>query len=261
MSAIACCVAAAGQSLNARAESSPEAAWGETEVVPSASHFELSAGAQTVNRAWSLYTGTTVAPFASIQEDGLRLRVVGGYGAYGYSGPRAVGVTSQTVSFKGTVAFTDALIGYQKQLGPLTVKVFAGLSAAQYRVEPDDPETTVRGPGVGGKAVLEAWWNIGERAWSSVDVSWGSLHDSYAARSRLGWRFVPAFSAGLEAGGFGNRECDVVSVGGFLRYEWEGGELSASGGLSNDRFWPGVDRLGAAQSSAPFATVSWLARF
>ena len=259
MGAIACCVAVAGHSATTRAE--PETAWDEAEVTPSASHFELSAGAQVFNRAWSLYSGTTVAPFASIQEDGLRLRVVGGYGAYSYAGPRAAGVTSQTVSFKGTVTFTDALIGYHKQLGPLTVKAFAGLTAAQYRVEPDDPETTVRGPGVGAKAALETWWNIGDRAWSSVDVSWSSLHDSYAARGRLGWRFLPALSAGLEAGGSGNREADIVSVGGFLRYEWESGELSASGGLSNDRLWPGVDRPGAAPSSAPFATVSWLTRF
>ena len=34
-----------------------------------------------------------------------------------------------------------------------------------------------------------------------------------------------------------------MRVGGFLRYEWASGELSASGGLSNDRLWEGVDRL------------------
>jgi len=106
------------------------------------------------------------------------------------------------------------------------VKAFAGLTAAQYRVEPDDPETTVRGPGLGGKAAIETWWNINDRAWSSVDASWGSLHGSYAARARLGWRFLPALSAGLEAGGSGNRESDIVSAGGFVRYEWERGSMN-----------------------------------
>ncbi len=259
LSAIACSIAAAAFSVEVRAEDSDD--WGQTEVIPSVSHFELWAGAQAFKRAWSLYSGTTVAPFAGIQEDGLRLRVVGGYGAYSYAGPRAVGVTSQTFNFKGTATFTDALVGYQKQLGPLTVKAFAGLTAAQYRLEPDDPETTVRGPGIGGKAALETWWNISDRAWSSVDVSWGSLHDSYAARARLGWRFLPAFSAGLEAGGAGNREGGSIQLGGFLRYAWESGELSASGGLSNDKLWQGIDRPGVAQSSAPFATLSWLSRF
>ena len=169
---------------------------GETEVdrdqsekAPGAEHFELWAGGQAFHRAWSLYTGTTAAPFAGIREDGVRLRLVGGYGSYTYSGPRAVGVFSQTMNFKGAAAFTDALAGYQKQLGPLTVKAFAGLSAASYQVTPDDPETAIRGPGLGGKVMLETWWNISAQAWSSVDVSWGSLYDSYAARARLGWRF------------------------------------------------------------------------
>jgi hypothetical protein len=261
--AIACCVAAAGFWAEARAEDRehPEDAWGQTEITPSASHFELWAGSQAFKHAWSLYTGVTVAPLAAIEQDGLRLRMVGGYGAYSYAGLRAVGVDQQTVNFKGTVAFTDALVGYHKQLGPLTVKVFAGLTAAQYRVEPDDPETSIRGPGFGGKVALETWWNIGDRAWSSVDVSWGSLHDSYAARARLGWRLLPALSAGLEAGGAGNQESDSVRVGGFLRYEWESGEFSASGGLSNDKLWQGVDRASVTQSSAPFATLTWLARF
>jgi hypothetical protein len=223
LGAIACCVVAAGHCTDAHAEDKdqPEDDWGQTEVTPSLSRFEFWAGAQAFKHAWSLYTGTTVAPFGDIQEDGLRLRMVGGYGAYRYAGLRAVGVGSQTVHFKGTVAFSDTLVGYQKQLGPVTVKAFAGLAAAQYRVEPDDPETTIRGPGLGGTAALETWWNISDRAWSSVDVSWSSLHASHAARARLGWRFLPALSAGLEAGSAGNRESDIVRLGGFLRYEWK----------------------------------------
>ena len=82
LSAIACSIAAAALSVEVRAEDSDD--WGQTEVIPSVSHFELWAGAQAFKRAWSLYSGTTVAPFAGIQEDGLRLRVVGGYGAYSF---------------------------------------------------------------------------------------------------------------------------------------------------------------------------------
>ena len=263
LGAIVCWVVATGVLAEARADD-----WGETEVdrdqsenAPAPGHFELWAGGQAFLRAWSLYTGTTAAPFAGIQEDGVRLRLVGGYGSYTYSGPRAVGVFSQTMNFKGAAAFTDALVGYQKQLGPLTVKAFAGLSAASYQVTPDDPETAIRGPGLGGKVMLETWWNISAQAWSSVDVSWGSLYDSYAARARLGWRFLPALSLGLESGAAGNRESDIVRVGGFLRYEWAGGELSASGGLSSDRLLQGVDVHDTTKSGTPFATLAWLTRF
>ena len=62
------------------------------------------------------------------------------------------------------------------------------------------------------------------------------------------------------------RFCALLPTCAFLcsthwRYEWESGELSASGGLSNDSLWQGVDGSRAMQSNAPFATLSWLARF
>ena len=263
MGATAFCVAAAGFCGTPRADDRGEAEtdWAPTDTIPTSAHFELSAGAQAFRHAWSLYSGVTAAPFSSVQQDGTRLRAIVGYGTYSYSGRRAVGVGSETVEFKGSAAFSDLLLGYHKQLGPLTLKAFAGLTAAEHQVTPDDPETAIRGAGFGGKVVLETWWTLSQHAWSSVDVSWASLYDSYAARARLGWRLLPALSAGLETGAAGNEECDIVRLGGFLRYEWAGGELSASGGLSNDQLLEGREGRDLAQSSVPFATLSWLTRF
>jgi hypothetical protein len=224
--------------------------------------FEFWSGAQAYDHVWSAYSGTTMAPFGAIQEDGVRLRLVTGYGADSYSGPRAVGVGSQIIKLNGTASFADALVGYHKQLGPLTLKVFAGLTAADNQVKPDDPETIIRGLGFGGKVAIETWWNLGDQAWTSVDLSWGSLYQSYAARARLGWRFMPALSIGPEAGLIGNVECDIVRVGGFVRYELASGEISVSGGASNDKLRGGSGSLlTAAQASTPVAMVSWLTRF
>jgi len=228
---------------------------------PSEQHFEYWTGAQAFDHVWSLYSGATVAPLGGIRQDGLRLRVVGGYGAYSYSGPRAVGLTSQVVKFHGTSTFGDVLAGYHHRFGPLTVKAFAGLAASNNLSSPDDPETVIRGSGIGGKIALESWLDIGDRAWSAIDVTWGSLHDTYAARARLGWRFGAKLSAGLETGAAGNVECDVARLGGFLRYEWSGGEVSVSGGASNGKLLDGLGAVDAAKSSVPFATLSWLTRF
>jgi hypothetical protein len=142
----------------------------------------------------------------------------------------------------------------------VTVKVFAGVAAADREIRPDDPETVIRGAGLGGKLALETWWNVGEAAWTSVDVSWGSLYQSYAARTRLGWRLTPALSAGLEAGAAGNLECDIVRIGGFLRYEWASGEISASSGATSDKLLDGSIPA-MARASTPFVTLSWLTRF
>jgi hypothetical protein len=142
------------------------------------------------------------------------------------------------------------------------VKVFAGVAIADRQARPDDIETVVRGTGLGGKMALETWWNLGEAAFTSVDLSWGSLYQSYAARARLGWRLTPALSAGLEAGAAGNIECDIIRAGLFVRYEWTSGEMSLSGGATNDKLREGNGGLlSATQAGSPFAMVSWLTRF
>lgn len=224
--------------------------------------FEFWSGAQAHRHVWSIYSGATVAPFGAVQEDGVRLRLITGYGADRYSGPRAVGVGSKIITFEGAGSFADVLVGYHRQLGGLTVKAFGGITVADRQVVPDDPETVIRGTGLGGKAALETWWNLGEAAWTSLDLSWGSLHQSYAARTRLGWRLTPAFSAGLEVGAAGNVECDIGRAGGFVRYEWASGEVSASAGATNDKLRDGSGALlSATAAGTPFAMVSWLTRF
>jgi cellulose biosynthesis protein BcsS len=223
---------------------------------PQRPRFEFWAGALAYDHVWSLYTGSTVALFGAIQEDGARLRVVTGYGADSY----LVG----NARFSGATSFADALAGYHSQLGPLTLKVFAGLTAADRQIRPDDPTVRIHGPGLGGKVALEGWWNLSDRAWTAVDGSWASLYQSYAGRARLGWRFMPELSGGLEASAVGNLDCDIVRAGAFLRYELVSGEISVTGGVSNDRLHDGKVSFSAAASGAtPFAMVSWswLTRF
>jgi hypothetical protein len=251
------CIAAAGHWAEARA--GDREAHADDDGGPA--RFELSVGAQAFREAWALYTGVTAAPLGTLHAEGLRVRAVGGYGAYAYSGRRAAGTGSRLVEFKGEVAFADLLAGYQKQVGTLTVKGFAGLMASGRRISPDDPETAVRGRGLGARLVLETWWTISERTWAAVDVSWGTLHTSYAGRGRLGWRMTPTLSIGLEAGAAGNVECDIARAGGFLRYEGAAGEVSASAGWSNDKLLDDAPARELASASAPYATLSWLTRF
>jgi hypothetical protein len=211
------------------------------------------AGAEVFHQVWSLYAGGTYAPFGSVREDGFRVRAVTGYGAYRYASPRWTGTGTQIFQFHGTTAFADLLAGYHKQLGPLTIKILGGLTVADQNV--DDLES-ISGTEVGAKAVLETWWNITDRAWSSVDLSWSTLHDIYGARARLGWRLWPALSTGVEGGATGSWDYDTARIGGFVRYEWATGEASLSAGFSGDG--PGS---GGVDVHGPFATFSVLTRF
>jgi hypothetical protein len=199
---------------------------------------EAWAGAEAFGRIWSLYTGTTVAPFAPLAVDGLRLRAVAGYGDYR----------------TGTVGFADFLLGYQAQLGTFTIKVFGGVMLATHNAA--DPFSELDGTDFGAKGVVETWWNITDQVWLNTDLAYGSLHDTYMARMRLGWRLTPQLSLGLEGGAAGSLATDIARAGAFLRYEWASGEVSVSGGVAREGFdlvWD--DTTGA------YATLSVLTRF
>ncbi len=219
-------------------------------------HTELSAGAAVSQQYWSAYSGTTFAPFGALTEDGVRLRATGGYGAFHYSALRPSGGGGQLIKYRGTASFGDLLVGYHQQIGALTLKLYAGAMASRHVIDPFDPEASVQGIGFGGKTVLETWWTLGEYAWASLDVSYGTLHDTYGGRLRLGWRLAPLLSTGIEVAADGNTDGDSGRVGAFVRYEWAQGEISASTGLMTD--WAGIERVDARGA---YATVAWMNRF
>jgi hypothetical protein len=199
---------------------------------------EIWAGAEASSASWSAWTGITASLYGPLPVDGWRVRAVGGYGEYSYD--------SGGTKIRGTVTFTDALIGYHRQWGTLTVKAFLGLSAENHSLAPFDPESRVVGAELGGKVLLETWLDIDPRTWASIDLSWSSLYGgSYAARSRAGYRVLGDLSVGLEAAAIGNADYNGGRGGGFMRYQWANGEVSAAGGISIDRSreWDGYGTL------------------
>lgn len=216
-------------------------------------HFEFSSGAHAYRDVWSAYSGFAIAPFGAIDQDGVRLRFSGGYGGDRYAGPAGG-------KFQAATTFADAFVGYHHQWGALTLKGFAGLTVTDRQIRPADPAASVQGTRFGGKVAVETWLNLGDRAWTALDLSWASHYQDYAGRARLGWRFMPQLSAGLEAGAVGNFDCDILRAAAFLRYELASGEVSLSGGVSSDAMLDGKGNLDAG-SATPFAMLSWLHRF
>jgi hypothetical protein len=158
------------------------------------------------------------------------------------------------VRFHGSIAFADLLAGYQKQTGPLTIKILGGLTIADRSV--DDPDASDLGSRVGGKGVFEAWWNVTDQVWASLDLSWSTLDSVYSSRARVAWRWWPQLSVGVEGGAAGNWVYDTARVGGFVRYEWATAEMSVSGGVSGDG-----PSNGFVEVHGPFATFNILSRF
>lgn len=241
-SALALCCGTSTEPL--RADEPANKPWRETWI-----------GGDISPHVWLVYSGTTIAPFADIWSDGFRLRMASGYGQYGVR----YGKTDYDVS----TYFADALIGYQMRFGTLTAKLFAG--AAYIGVDAVSKARTraLSEPELGAKAVLELWLDIADRSWASLDAAYTTAHDSFSVRARYGYRITPPFSFGHEIILNGNdlwidrRTTGTASAleralhndirfGSFLRFQWTGGEVSVSGGISGD-----IDR-----PIVPYATIN-----
>ena len=243
--------------------------------------YEAFAGAEATTDAWLVYGGVTAAPFSKdIYSDGIRLRVVSGYGQYSYQGERFIATLSrdpQIVKFHAETEFVDALVGYQMRFDALTAKVFVGVSAINHAIAPTDcfdhrvrdshptryvPQCNPAGGfDFGFKGAIELWLNLDENSWMSLNLSYTTAHDTSAASFRQGYRILPSLSLGPELRynrNSGSSRLDHepedsipfqynARAGGFMRYEWLNGEASLAAGvatsmteLSHDRLEPYV---------------------
>ena len=244
---------------------------------------EVWTGADATEHGWLVYTGTTTSPFTGIHEQGLRLRMATGYGGYEYSGfRRTSGKTAEMKAFEARTGFAEGLLGYLWRFDPLIVKVFGGVSAIGHEISPFDDENLATGLDWGPKGVIELWLNMGTDMWGSLDLTWSGAHNTRSARARLGYRLQPMLSIGLE-GRFNIDEqgdCDIhwtetaacklqyrpdsertdiidySRAGAFARYEWDGGEISVSGGVS-----AGVLGREADADLNPYITMNWIKQF
>jgi hypothetical protein len=226
---------------------------------------EIWVGADAGPRNWLIYSGATVAPWGDIHAEGFRIRATTGYGRHEYNW------NAQTL-VKASKTYADALIGYQHRAGDLTAKAFVGwayLSDLDV-ISANDRRTRIKH---GLKGALELWLNLGESGWTSLDVSFADTRDTASVRSRLGYRILPTVSLGVEtamnhtnlAGQVqiepGNRPpIGNGRVGAFARYEWFGGEISASAGVAGD-VPADVETSVVVQTPSVYGTVNWILQF
>ena len=209
--------------------------------------LETWTGGEATRHSWAAWSGATWSPFGMLDRDGWRVRLSGGGGRYTYD--TTIDRTPQSIY--GTSAFADLLVGYQMGLGDMTLKVFGGATFDGHLLTPFDGANPVDGGATGAKAVAEAWINWTPSLWTQVDLAYATAHDSYSSRIRAGYRLTRSLSVGAEAGAFGNMASDNLRGGGFVRYEWLDGEISASAGVSGD----------IAADRNPYASLVYLKRF
>ncbi len=227
---------------------------------------EAWAGVEATRKNWTVYTGATWAPFGPLHDSGFRVRAIGGIGSYSYRttnpelDPNALAFgdvfkaasillgtgtsaqrsataaqTAQVIKVKGQTRFADVLAGYQWSQGDLTLKAFAGASFVVDTVSPADPNATWTGTFEGAKIVAEAWYNINPSLWTAIDLNYTTIAQTHGARTRVGWRVLPHWSIGLDAGARrfddGYENVLAARIGALVRYEWNGRR-------SEPHWWP-----------------------
>lgn len=192
-------------------------------------------GTEIAKRHWSVYGGTTIAPFGSLHEPGWRWRTGGGYGEYRYDGVRRRGGAPSLQRFRGRHGFGDLLAGYQWAVGAWTLKAFAGAAISGHLVSPLDSDNPVAGTHIGAAVAVESWLDLSRHSWLSMHAGWSSMFQGYKAGARLGLRISPRLDLGVEAAVSGDRSYDVARAGAFVQSRWGDIEVRASGGVTGDR--------------------------
>ncbi|MEZ5817595.1 MAG: cellulose biosynthesis protein BcsS [Hyphomicrobiaceae bacterium] len=222
--------------------------------------FEVSAGADGTGPSWSIYSGLTAALFGDLRDNGVRLRLSGGYGRYRYTRPFFDEGRRRHLwpEFFGEQTSVDALIGYHWAWGPTTLKAYGGLTQERHRISPGpdspldaDGDNAVQGTRSGIKLVVETWTRLADWGFFQADANWSQPFEAYGGRIRLGHNLSGGWSVGLEAAAFGNLNHDGGRAGAFARFAWDKGEISLSAGLDGD-----LERIGGG-----YASIAALTRF
>ena len=210
-------------------------------------HFEVWAGGDGGADSLSVYSGIVAALFGDVRRDGWRVRLDGGYGVYGFNRPPDQWFSGglKDVRFRGWTGYGDILLGYQKALGPLIVKVYGGWTeeTGAVRVANDSGQGGGQAPaleaenrnGRGLKGILETWLRLDDWGFLQADVSWSAPESRYSGRSRFGYRLNGSWSLGPEAAIYGSRDYDGGRLGGFVRLEGKLGEISLAAGVARDQ--------------------------
>jgi Cellulose biosynthesis protein BcsS len=239
---------------------------------------EMWAGADASKDVWLLYTGVTLAPLSKdIYSDGLRLRVNSGYGQYTTTNVAPVckykngnldscrrrKPNDPDFEYDVDVTYVEMLAGYHLRLGELTAKAFIGASMYSHEHALDDYENGISGREFGATGALEFWLNLGEHAWTSLDLNYTMAYDTGSARWRAGWRTLPTVSVGPELRFDRNEVAGSARIGVFARYEWFGGEISSAAGFARSICDPGHGKNcdGSDKDLSPYATINFLTQY
>jgi hypothetical protein len=177
-----------------------------------------------------VYGASTFALGGTLQQSGLRLRLEGIGGTYGFEQAPA-NVTTTGKQYEG-----GALIGYQQVWNWGSLGTFVGANVRENTVPSVDPANTALGTRVGFKAAVDAYLLPTPATMVSVYGSYSTAYDAYYARFRAGYSFFGFGYLGPEVAVLGDDYYNQTHVGAHLTAMQLGAmQVGVSGGYVWER--------------------------
>jgi len=134
----------------------------------------------------------TAAPSGNIDQSGVRLRGMEGYGIY------KVAPGGGQADIRGTTADGSLLAGYGFVRDNYSVDLYAGLDVENDRLSAPDPQDRVQGTQVGVKGVGELWWTPTPQTLVFGLAEYSTAFQTYYAKAKLGYDALSGKQEGKE---------------------------------------------------------------
>jgi hypothetical protein len=234
-------------------------------TAPPAYRFETYIGADYDGRAASLTTSTVWSVSGPVSEPGFRIKLDGLADIYGNTNASVLSSSFQAADLKGLGAI---MAGYQFQLGQFWLKLYAGAAYEAKAAVIWDVGQVLQTSNWGASAAFEGYWQLDERIWSSLSISWlqpdqsGTIYEKagYDIYKDKDWRIAAGAEAGFTLGnadsfkeGKALNDYNTYSrAGALLNFHYGANEITLSGGFS---------RASNEDALRPYATVRYGRQF
>jgi hypothetical protein len=170
--------------------------------------------------AWS---GIVAAPFATLDEDGTRVRIFAGSGAYRYR-------TAAAGENTGTKYAGEILLGRRIAFDATTLVAYLGAHVEHHALRAPDPSNPVAGTRAGVKALVELYTRPWPAFVATASASASTVYRSYAFRTTFA-RDLRFFQLGIEGSAFGDARSAEARAGLLARVPLTRMELTLAGGI------------------------------
>jgi hypothetical protein len=153
----------------------------------------------------------TIAPFAPMDESGLRLRLSGLGGKYDY-----IASSAGLGRINGSLAQGSFMVGYEYVSNKLTAAGYVGPSISYNGISPNDPNNTVKGTYVGFRVGGEFYARPTDATMISGVGSFDTAHNDYYGRLKFGLAIINQVFVGPEALALGDNFFHQWRIGGHI---------------------------------------------